>query len=205
MGQEKKHDEAESLRQTMKAIVHSAMRHKALDACRDGDEKKLAEAIAGGVDLAAKRWGKSLLHMACAGGHIECVVLLMDSGDDPNRRGANRQTPLMEASGHGEVECIVALLEAGAQPDYRNLDGLTALAMASCVGGVEGVKVLLARGAKIDVLDRQGRSAVDHAEEHGEAQCALLLRQARAEREGSKLSKALSKKNNPSSQGRLRL
>ncbi|CAG8494312.1 15348_t:CDS:2 [Acaulospora morrowiae] len=60
--------------------------------------------------------GRTPLHFACAGGHYECVQLLIKRGSNVNAEAdvaGNR--PLHLAIISNKIECVIALLEAGAK------------------------------------------------------------------------------------------
>ncbi|TPX70367.1 hypothetical protein SpCBS45565_g01844 [Spizellomyces sp. 'palustris'] len=61
--------------------------------------------------------GRSALHFACAGGHVELVTMLLDRGADVESRDVNGNTPLHLAVCSSQVDVVLVLLRANANVD----------------------------------------------------------------------------------------
>ncbi|KAJ8387712.1 hypothetical protein AAFF_G00151430 [Aldrovandia affinis] len=100
--------------------------------------------------------GHSPVHSAAAGGHSQCLQLLIENGFDVNavleehiseNYGDERKTALYFAVSNGDATCTEMLLNAGAKPD---LDPLRCLLVAVRAGLYKIVKLLLARQADVN-------------------------------------------------------
>jgi Ankyrin repeats (3 copies) len=72
----------------------------------------------------------------------------LDHGADPNERGEDARTPLMNAARLSDPACVGNLIAAGARIEDRDKFSDTALAHAVVANRDDNVKVLLAAGAK---------------------------------------------------------
>lgn len=57
--------------------------------------------------------GRTPLHDACQGGHLECVELLADFDVDLDSQDKDAMAPLHIAAFQGELKCFKALAEKG--------------------------------------------------------------------------------------------
>ncbi len=70
------------------------------------------------------------------------------AGADPNERGRDAITPLMNAAREGETACVQNLIAAGAHLEDRDKYSDTALVHAVTAGRDENARILLAAGAR---------------------------------------------------------
>jgi ankyrin repeat protein len=91
--------------------------------------------------------------------NAEQVVLLLETGADPNQRSPY-DGPLHVAARLGQVEIAASLIEAGADIELPGFGGLRPLHAASVAQQGEIVSLLLARGASVDALDNTGHTAL---------------------------------------------
>ncbi|MGH0123658.1 UNVERIFIED_CONTAM: hypothetical protein FKN15_012798 [Acipenser sinensis] len=109
---------------------------------------------------AVKESGMSPLHSAAAGGHPQCLALLLQSGYDVNvmldphvRRGYDdlRKSALFFAVSNGDLASVQLLLEAGALP---NQDPVNSLQVALRLGNHPLISLLLRHGANVNYYCR---------------------------------------------------
>ncbi|AWO97172.1 putative E3 ubiquitin-protein ligase HACE1-like [Scophthalmus maximus] len=79
------------------------------------------------VNYAFGRVKRSLLHIAANCGSVECLVLLLKRGANPNYQDISGCTPLHLAARNGQKKCMGKLLEYNADVNICNNEGLTAL------------------------------------------------------------------------------
>lgn len=104
--------------------------------------------------------GMSPLHSAAAGGHPQCLELLLSSGFDPNfmlhprvRRNYDdeRRSALFFAVSNNDVQSARLLLEAGGM---ANQDPVNCLQVAMRLGNYELINTLLRYGANVNYYSR---------------------------------------------------
>lgn len=109
---------------------------------------------------AVKESGMSPLHSAAAGGHAQCVEILLKAGYDPNfmlhpriRRNYDddRKSALFFAVSNNDLQCTRLLLEAGA---LVNQDPINCLQVALRQGNYELINILLKHGANVNYYSR---------------------------------------------------
>ena len=134
----------------------------------------------------ARGWiGDTPLHWPAHNGHVEIVALLLDAGaeieaDEINCYGGK---PLHWASEH-EPETVSLLLHRGAHVNARNTKpdsqfyGVTPLIMNATQKNdcSEATELLLQGGADISATDTKGKTALNHATEHGLVRITSVLR-----------------------------
>lgn len=82
------------------------------------------------------------LSAAAAGGHTAILLMLLETGADPNVQQAQGFTPLHSAAQNGDLEAVRALLEAGADPAVVSEEGVTAMELAEQAGDLVTVETL---------------------------------------------------------------
>ncbi|XP_036271141.1 E3 ubiquitin-protein ligase HACE1 isoform X4 [Pipistrellus kuhlii] len=122
------------------------------------------------VNYAFGRVKRSLLHIAANCGSVECLVLLLKKGANPNYQDISGCTPLHLAARNGQKKCMSKLLEYSADVNICNNEGLTAT-----------VQCLLDSGADINRPNVSGATPLYFACSHGQRDTAqiLLLRGAK--------------------------
>lgn len=107
-----------------------------------------------------KRSGISPVHSAAAGGHTECLELLLRSGFDVNfmlaqrvRKGYDdeRKSALYFTVSNSDISSAMLLLDAGALP---NQDPVNCLQVALRMANYELVNLLLRHGANVNYVCR---------------------------------------------------
>lgn len=96
--------------------------------------------------------GRTPLHFAAHGGHVDVADFLIRSGADADARTTKEgHTHLCLAAAGGHAEVVELLLRHGAQPDVAAADGQTPLQLAEAKGHSRAVAALRrAAGAAAD-------------------------------------------------------
>ena len=104
-----------------------------LEACRRGDVESLRRAANfGPLDLRlADECGRTALHWAADGGHVEVGAALIKMGADVDAVDDDGQTALHYAATCERAEMCRLLLESGADPDAEDADGDTPNALGA--------------------------------------------------------------------------
>ncbi|CAN6343664.1 unnamed protein product [Urochloa humidicola] len=133
----------------------------AIQAARDGD-LRLLKGLASDVVLRGVKGikGRSLLHFAAAGGHLEvCKFLVEESWFHPNSTSAEGETAVLlaaEGEGHDVIPVLRYLLDRGGDPATPDARGSTPLHNAAEYGHDDAVRLLLSKGAPVDPLNHRG-------------------------------------------------
>ncbi len=103
------------------------------------------------------------------------VILLLESGADPNTANASKRAPLHLAIERNNPAVVSALLKAGAKPDAQDQAGWTPLHHAAAKNQLENAKALLAGEANPMVLSELGGTPLHEAAASGGAELIRLL------------------------------
>ena len=153
----------------LKAHVDAAsLDGRVIAAAVEGDAAALGRLLAehpAKLAVTGGEWDRPLLHLAAAGGHLDCVELLLARGFDVAARDRlDHATALHWAAQDGHLDVVKRLVEAGADIDGEGDDhALGVLGWATCFRDVreEVAAFLLSRGARLHIfsaiaLDRGG-------------------------------------------------
>ena len=138
----------------------------------------------GGITLGS--WGKGLrihphsnntayLINATLAKDAGTVSQLLKAGANPNVFDAQRNTPLIYASRDGLTAIAKSLINSGADINWIDGEKVTPLILASFKNHPQIVEMLLARGADKSVVDKFGRTAIDYAQQRGNADPILKM------------------------------
>uniref|UniRef100_A0A8C4Z582 E3 ubiquitin-protein ligase HACE1 n=1 Tax=Gadus morhua TaxID=8049 RepID=A0A8C4Z582_GADMO len=116
------------------------------------------------VNYAFGRVKRSLLHIAANCGSVECLILLLKRGANPNYQDISGCTPLHLAARNGQKKCMGRLLEYNADVNICNNEGLTATVLC-----------LLDSGADINRPNVSGATPLYFACSHGQRDTAQIL------------------------------
>ncbi len=114
--------------------------------------------------LATNSDGQSLLMLAAANGHLDCVKWLMNQKLPDHDK--NKNSALMLAAGNGKIEIITFLRKKGVNINDQNKYGMTALMMAAKSDKLEAVQCLIKNGAILDQAS-SGTPAIMYAAREG--------------------------------------
>ncbi len=102
--------------------------------------------------------GRTPLHWACRGVHLEVVMFLLDNGADVNAEDVNKVVPLHSLGVRNSPKAIEALLSKGANVDAKDYRGNTALHNAAMYDAADAVSLLVKKGADIEIRENYGRT-----------------------------------------------
>ncbi|XP_019393358.1 PREDICTED: E3 ubiquitin-protein ligase HACE1 isoform X2 [Crocodylus porosus] len=109
-------------------------------------------------------------------GSVECLVLLLKKGANPNYQDISGCTPLHLAARNGQKKCMSKLLEYSADVNICNNEGLTAIHWLAVNGRTELLHDLVQHVSNVDVEDAMGQTALHVACQNGHkttVQCLL--------------------------------
>ncbi|MBN3305723.1 HACE1 ligase, partial [Amia calva] len=127
------------------------------------------------VNYAFGRVKRSLLHIAANCGSVECLVLLLKKGANPNYQDISGCTPLHLAARNGQKKCMGRLLEYNADVNICNNEGLTAIHWLAVNGRTELLHDLVQHVTNVDVEDAMGQTALHVACQNGHKTTVLCL------------------------------
>ena len=167
---------------------------KALLSCREATGKtSLHFAAAMGrsktceyiLDVAPKAYaerdeqGNVPMHMACRGGHVDVVELLLRKGSKPNDANNSGVCPLHHVD---EPKIVEILCKAGADPNFSAKEGGSPLHFAVADGHTSVIVELIKQGANVEQTDARGLTPIILAAASGDGDCvATLLREGKAD------------------------
>lgn len=102
--------------------------------------------------------GRTPLHWACRGVHLEVVKFLVDRGADVNAEDSNRVVPLHSLAVRNSAAAIAILVAKGAKVDAKDYGGNTALHYAAMSNAADAVAILIEKGADIENRENYGRT-----------------------------------------------
>jgi len=147
-----------------------------MDACLNGDEKRVTALLEGGASVNARdQSGWTALMDAVEFGSVRMVRSLLQAGADVNARNRDGEAALMQAIENGKAESAVALVQAGADINMRDRAGLTPLALAVAKDDSAMARRLLAAGAEIEAKWDEGETALLFAAGKHPAVLGILL------------------------------
>jgi ankyrin repeat protein len=156
-----------------------------VEVVRKNDLAAVKAVLNQGADPNARSAGSPVLRLAASGGSAPIVQALLDKKADPDEKGPEGFTALMEAAKTGRIEVVQILLahraDVNATLDSGMEQGATALILAAWNGQTAVVRALLEEGAKVNAQEADGRSAIHLAALEGHKDVVeLLLRKGAA-------------------------
>ncbi|XP_048452661.1 E3 ubiquitin-protein ligase HACE1-like [Rhincodon typus] len=133
------------------------------------------------VNYAFGRVKRSLLHIAANCGSVECLILLLKKGANPNYQDISGCTPLHLAARNGQKKCMGKLLEYSADVNICNNEGLTAIHWLAVNGRTELLHDLVQHVTNVDVEDAMGQTALHVACQNGHKTTVLCLLESGAD------------------------
>ncbi|GAB1603086.1 ankyrin repeat and SOCS box protein 12-like [Argonauta hians] len=105
--------------------------------------------------------GQTPLAQAAAGGHNECVKLLLEHNCETNISDIKAQTPLFVALRNQHLDVAQSLLIHGADPDGDEANTSTPLSHAAWHGHIEAIKLLLEFGADVNLKNQTNNTLIE--------------------------------------------
>ncbi len=105
--------------------------------------------------------GRTPLHWAARGVHLEVLRFLVERGADVRAADANGLTPLHNTASRGHLEASRVLVGKGAPVDVKSASGETPFYLAALRGQKDLLEFLLAHGARkedLEIRDAYGRT-----------------------------------------------
>ncbi len=117
-------------------------------AAMEGNLEELQALIAKDPSLtdAKDEMGRTPLHLACYGGHMELVKFLLSKGADIETKFANGSTALFWSIPEGHIDIVKLLITKGADIQAKQNDGTTLLHIAAAFGQTEIAELLIDKG-----------------------------------------------------------
>ncbi|XP_039605455.1 putative ankyrin repeat domain-containing protein 20A2 isoform X2 [Polypterus senegalus] len=123
----------------------------------------------------ADKENRTLLHVACAGGHNDVVSFLVENQAELDPIDDEHQTPLIMAVQHMREECVLILLKNGANPWLKDINGDTALHHAALVSELPLARHLLDYNAAVDTPNKTGCTPLMVAVDKNDQEMATFL------------------------------
>jgi ankyrin repeat protein len=102
--------------------------------------------------------GRTPLHWACRGVHLDVVRYLVEKGADVNAEDNNKIVPLHSLASRNDARAIAILLDNGAEVDARDYRSNTALHYAAMNDATDAVEILVTAGAGLEEIEDYGRT-----------------------------------------------
>jgi len=118
---------------------------------------------------------RSVLHHACAAGHLDVTTFLISKGADVNHADDGDWTPLHSCTSKGDLSTVEVLLESKADVDAVTSSKASALHLAASKGHADVLQALLASGANKNARDRSNGTPLLRAAAAGRVETTRLL------------------------------
>jgi ankyrin repeat protein len=141
------------------------------DAAQKGDLQKVRALLETNQELVNQRdsgFGRTPLHWAARGVHLDVLRLLLEKGADPNAVDNSKIAALHSVSSRGHKEAAELLLAKGADVNAMDEFGKTPLAYAITGSHKELAEFLVSKGATVPIQGEAGRRLLHDASSQGD-------------------------------------
>jgi ankyrin repeat protein len=145
------------------------------DASKKGDLPRVEHLLDNGGNVHMSRDGRTLLLLACEGGHLKVAECLVRKGAYLNAKDKERRTPLHYACEKGHLEVVKFLVSGWASPNAKDNEGRTPLHVSCEKGHLKIVKFLVWKGANPNLKDNKGRTSLHVSCEKGHLEVVKFL------------------------------
>ncbi|XP_072321613.1 ankyrin repeat and SOCS box protein 2-like [Eucyclogobius newberryi] len=122
--------------------------------------------------------GETPLLVAAQRDSLDCAIVLLENGADPDTKNYDKETPLYKACELSNAALVAALLNHGAELNVPCIQGWTALQEAVVRNNVEICQMLVTAGAKINIPNEYGITPLFTAAQTGSmATLRFLIKQ----------------------------
>jgi ankyrin repeat protein len=137
----------------------------------------LARALADGADVNddEDESGHPVLHLACLGGHVRCIQMVIDAGADMEAENSRGLTALQVSVEEKRHTSAIMLLDQGADGAVLWKDGRNLLHWAIQNKEERLVARAVRQGAAIHGCTRSGKTAIAMAAENNDVGCIKVL------------------------------
>mmetsp|Transcript_4568 Transcript_4568/g.8978 ORF Transcript_4568/g.8978 Transcript_4568/m.8978 type:complete len:225 (-) Transcript_4568:37-711(-) len=157
-----------------------------MEAARDGNLEKLAEAFPEGCDKDSVNRRdedqRTALHWACSSKnrqgqqHTECIKLLLSRGANPKTVDDGGWTPLLSAASSGNDEAVALLLDADVDVNVQEQNSESSpLHLSAVKGHIAVVRCLIMRQADVNATDKRKQTPLHRAASTGKAEVINVL------------------------------
>jgi ankyrin repeat protein len=140
------------------------------DAAGKGDLRRVCELLETNPELANQKdavFGRTPLHWAARGVHLEILKILLEKGADPRSADNSKITALHSVSARSHKEAAALLLSKGADVNAVDDFGKTPLAYAVTANYEEFVQFLVSKGGTVPIKGEPGRRLLHESASNG--------------------------------------
>ena len=136
-------------------LLATAQAQDIIEASKAGDLAAVKSVLEGASHLVdtTDETGRTPLHWAARGVHVEVLSYLIDAGADVNSQDVNLVTPLHSICSRGHVEAARILIDKNANLSSTMFDQSTLLHLAVINGNAELISLLVTSGAPVGFRD----------------------------------------------------
>ncbi len=130
--------------------------------------------------------GRTALHFAVLGIHLDMICYLLEKGAELGIRDSEGTSPLDDAVWRDELDAAAILLAHGARlNEAETKTGATPINEAAYQGHTRLVQYLLQFHPDLDISDKEGYSPLENAARRGHEDSAVVVARSRIRQEGS--------------------
>ncbi|XP_048218302.1 ankyrin repeat and SOCS box protein 2 [Perognathus longimembris pacificus] len=136
--------------------------------------KVLQQAYPGAIDQRTLQ-EETALYLATCREHLDCLLLLLQAGAEPDISNKSRETPLYKACERKNAEAVRILVRHHADANHRCNRGWTALHESVSRNDLEVMEILVGGGAKVEAKNAYGITPLFVAAQSGQLEALRFL------------------------------